>query len=137
MDESSNSQNRRSRRSNVLMAASIEAAGSSMPVRLRNLSAEGALIEGEDLPIEGTNVLFRKNELAASGQVAWVKGRRAGVAFNTKLDPETVLRHVPQPRPRAKTSFKRPGLGARELSPEERRFAETWVVSGPITPLGD
>ena len=130
-------QNRRSRRSHVLMAASIEAAGSSTPVRMRNLSAEGVLIEGDDLPIEGTIVLFRKNDLKATGHVAWVKDNRAGIAFDTLLDPETVLRHVPQPRPRARLNFKRPGLGPNELSPEERRFAENWVMTGPIAPLGE
>jgi hypothetical protein len=137
MDESAKTQNRQSRRSNVLMAASIEAAGSSTPVRMRNLSAEGVLIEGDELPIEGTIVLFRKNELKAPGQVVWVKGRRAGIAFDTKLDPETVLRHVPSPRPRAELQFKRPGLSAQELSLEERRFAENWVVSGRVARLGD
>lgn len=128
-------QNRRSRRSNVLMAATIETAATATQVRLRNLSAEGALIEGESLPIEGCQVLFRKNELSVRGQVAWIQGNRAGICFDTHLDPETVLRHVPQPRPRAKLSFKRPGLGPRELSPAEKRFGETWV--SPIGRLGE
>lgn len=130
-------QNRRSRRSNVLLAAALEVAGSSLPVTMRNLSSEGVLVEADNLPIEGTNVLFRKKELALPGHVAWVKGRRAGIAFDTPLDPETVLRHIPNPRPRARLSFKRPGLGPRELSPEERRFAENWVVTSPIAPLGE
>lgn len=130
-------QNRRSRRSNVLMAASIEVAGCSIGVRMRNLSAEGALIEGDELPVEGTIVTFRKNELKVPGHVAWVKGKRAGIGFDSNLDPETVLRHVPQPRPRARLNYKRPGLAPRELSPDERRFAENWVVTSPITPLGE
>lgn len=137
MDESGTNQNRRSRRSNVLLAATLEVAGTSTPVRMRNLSSEGALVEADQLPIEGTNVLFRKGELAVAGCVAWVKGRRAGIAFDANLAPETVLRHIPTPRPRAKLHFKRPGLGPRELSPEERRFAENWVVTGPIAPLGE
>jgi hypothetical protein len=137
MDESGMAQNRRARRANVLLAATIEVAGTSTPVRMRNLSSEGALIEADQLPIEGTNVLFRKKELAVPGHVAWVKGRRAGIAFETLLEPETVLRHIPTPRPRAKLNFKRPGLGARELSPDELRFAENWVVTSPIAPLGE
>ena len=44
--------NRRSRRSPVLLAASIEVGGTSLKVKLRNLSEEGALIEGERLPEE-------------------------------------------------------------------------------------
>src|SRR4030095_2626131 len=60
MDQSSASQNRKNRRSNVLMSASLELSGTSLPVKLRNLSAEGALVEGDGLPIEGASILFRK-----------------------------------------------------------------------------
>ena len=79
MDESSNSQNRRSRRSNLLMSASIEISGLSLPVKLRNLSADGALIEAEKLPVEGAKLLFRKAEISIEGRLAWVEGKRAGV----------------------------------------------------------
>ena len=53
MDESNISQNRRSRRSPVFLAASLEVAGVAQTVKLRNLSEEGALMEGERLPLEG------------------------------------------------------------------------------------
>src|SRR5512139_383211 len=56
MDQSNNAQNRKSRRSNVLMSASLELSGTSLPVKLRNLSAEGALVEGDKLPIEGASI---------------------------------------------------------------------------------
>lgn len=136
MDESDNTQNRRTRRSNVLMAASIESSGTAMPVRLRNLSAEGALVEGDSLPIEGSSVLFRKNELRLPGNVAWVKGKRAGIAFDEKLDPETVLRHVPSPRPRAQAEFRRPGLTNHALSAGEQQLVERWAWAKVVPPLG-
>jgi PilZ domain len=137
MDESSKSQNRRSRRSNVLMAASIETAGSSTDVRMRNLSAEGVLVEGDFLPIEGTQVLFRRNDLLARGSVAWVQGNRAGIAFDTKLDPETVLRHIPTPRPRKPLDFKRPGFANHALKPHERKIGEDWIWGKPLPSPGD
>jgi hypothetical protein len=112
MDESSQSQNRKTRRSNVLMAASLELSGTSVPVKLRNLSADGALVEGDKLPIEGASILFRKGDLSMPGNVAWVKGRQAGVSFAQKLNPEQLLRHVPAPRPRVAPSFRRPGFKA-------------------------
>lgn len=129
-------QNRRARRSNVLMAASIEASGVTCTVKLRNLSAQGALIEGEGLPMEGTSVLFRRNDLAVSGKVAWVDGARAGIAFDMDLDPETVLRHIPQRRQQAPISYKRPGF-KRELSPEERKLGEELIWGKPLPSLGD
>lgn len=127
MDCSSPSQNRRSRRSNVLLAASIEASGAVIAVKLRNLSTEGALIEGAELPVEGSEVLFRRNYMALNGRVAWVDGKQAGIAFRTPIAQEDVLRNVPKPRERASLSFRRPGLAPRELTPEERRLAESWM----------
>ena len=110
MDESSPTQNRKNRRSNVLMSASLELSGTSLAVKLRNLSADGALVEGDKLPVEGASLLFRKGELSVAGQVAWVNGRQAGISFGKKLNPAQLLRHVPVPRPRVAPTFRRPGL---------------------------
>ena len=137
MEESSFTQNRRSRRSHVLMAASIEAAGIAVSVKLRNLSSEGALVEGDHLPSVGSPVLFRKNELNLAGYVAWISGRRAGIAFDEMLDPDSVLRHVPSPRPKAKFDFRRPRIKATVLSPGERRIAEDWIWGNPIISIED
>jgi PilZ domain len=127
MDESIMNHNRRSRRSNVLLAASIEASGASHPVKLRNLSTEGALIEGDDLPVEGSEVMFRRNELSVKSRVAWVHGKHAGVAFRRPIAQEDVLRNIPKPKHRAQLDFRRPGLNARQLTPEEQRLAASWT----------
>ena len=127
MDESFTSQNRRSRRSNVLLAASIELSGAVVPVKLRNLSTEGALVEGDNLPVEGSEVLFRRNDLSVTSRLAWVHENQAGVAFNRPIAPEDVLRNIPKPRSRAPLNFRRPALACRTLSADERRLAESWV----------
>lgn len=124
MDQSSASQNRKNRRSNVLMSASLELSGTSVPVKLRNLSAEGALVEGDKLPVEGASLLFRKGDLSIVGTVAWVKGRQAGVSFAQKLDPEQLLRHVPAPRARVNPTFRRPGLT--KFTDEDKSFGGAW-----------
>lgn len=136
MEHEPNLQNRRSRRSNVLLAATIEVSGLEIPVKLRNLSADGALIEGERLPVEGTEVLFHRNDLKMKSRIAWVAGCHAGVAFATKLQPQEVLRHIPQPRPRIIPEFKRAGIACRPLTEEERRAIETWVWSPSPHRLG-
>lgn len=130
MDQSSSSQNRKNRRSNVLMTASLELSGTSVSVKLRNLSAEGALVEGDKLPVEGSSILFRKGDLSMPGRVAWVNGRQAGVNFAQNLNPDQLLRHIPTPRPRVTPDFKRTGLKG-TLTAEERRFGEAWVWSFP------
>ena len=126
MDQSSNPQNRQSRRSNVLMSASLELSGTSLPVKLRNLSADGALVEGDKLPVEGASILFRKGDLRVWGHVAWAKTRHAGISFDVKLAPEQVLRHIPAPRARVKPDFRRPGLKS-TLTQEELRYGEQWL----------
>lgn len=119
------------------MAASIEADGVKVAVKLRNLSSEGALVEAAQLPTIGCSVIFRKKELNLAGRVAWVTGDRAGIAFDTMLDPEAVMRHVPRTRPPTKLDFRRPGLKASELSPGERQIAQDWIWGDPLQNRSD
>ena len=137
MDQSSITQNRRSRRSPVLLAASVEVAGAPQPVKLRNLSEEGALIEGERLPLEGSTTFFARNDLRVKSRVVWVAGKFAGVAFNRPLKPEEVLRNVPRPRRQIRPEFRRPGLACRPLTPEERQMVERWMVGSPLGSVGE
>jgi len=131
------SQNRKSRRSPVYLAAAVEIAGVAQAVKLRNLSEEGALIEGERLPLEGTTTFFERNELRLKSRVIWVQGRYAGIAFARTLRQEEVLRHVPQPRQLVQGDFRRPGLACRPLTPHERKMIEKWMVASPTGQLGE
>lgn len=126
MDQSSLAQNRRSGRSPVLLSAKIDVDGVAVPVILRNLSAEGALIEGQHLPLEGSNTRFTRNELSVSGRIIWVEGRYAGVAFDRRLEREEMLRQVPQPRQRVEAKFRRPGLTSSPLSEADRQMIQMW-----------
>lgn len=105
------------------MTAVVEHGGIAARVTLRNLSSDGALVEGDHGLSKGMEVLFRKNDLSVSGTVAWVEDRKAGIAFAMSLDPETVLRNVPTPTPLRALVHKRPGFRSR-MSPEERCFGE-------------
>lgn len=119
------------------MAASIEADGVAVAVKLRNLSPEGALVEGDQLPATGSPVMFRKKELNLAGRVAWVTGSRAGIAFDTLLDPEAVLCHVPRSKPQPRLDFRRPRIKASDLSPGERKIAQDWIWGDPLQNCGD
>ncbi len=132
-------QNRSSHRSPVLLAASIQVGRALVPIRLRNLSVQGALIEGDCLPAEGSLVCFRRRELKLKSRVVWVQGRYAGVAFARPLDPAEVLRNIPKSitKPIAQIDFRRPGLACRPLSSHERRMMEVWMSSSPHGAVGD
>jgi len=132
MDESIVTQNRRYRRSNVLMAAGIETAAGLVEVTLRNLSPNGALVEGDRIPEPGSAVVFRKKDLVNSGRIAWVNERRAGIAFDAKLEPQTVLRHIPSPKDRFEPRVKRPGFAPQTLTEQERTWCETYIWDGPL-----
>lgn len=136
MDESGTTQNRRSRRSQTLMVATLDYSGRAVEVRLRNLSSEGAQVEGTQLPVEGTELLFRKGDLAVPGAIIWTKGKQAGIRFENKLDPATMLNHVPAARPRMTSDFRRPGLGTRELTDAERLLAENWIPTSQLPTAG-
>lgn len=137
MDESIQSQNRRSRRSHVLMAASLRSDGGDLGVKLRNLSEHGALVEAELLPQVGAVVWFRKGELNLPARVAWVEDGRAGVAFDSILDTESVMRHIPVPTPPRKLDFRRPPIKARQLTAGERKVAEDWIFGKPSPGIAD
>lgn len=137
MDNSSTCQNRRARRSQVLLTATIEHAGVRQSVKLRNLSAQGALVESAKLPSEGTPVDFHRNDLSVAGRIVWVNAKYAGIAFNHPLNPEEVLRHIPAPRPQIAARTYRPGFTPRKMTTDQRRLAESWVWSPSLQRPGE
>lgn len=128
MDESATPGKRRSSRSNVLLAAVIEVGAASISVKLRNLSEQGALVEGDHLPLENSDIVFCRNDLRVHGRVAWVNNKQAGIAFAEPLSTQDVLRNVPQPRQRVHATYKRPALNPKALSASEQAAMEHWLA---------
>jgi hypothetical protein len=139
MDQSSAAQNRKSRRSPVLLTATIEVRGTQLPVKLRNLSEEGALIEGAPLPPEGTETVFERKDMRLNGRIVWVEGKYAGVAFDRALNRDEMLRQVPVPEPKRQppVEFRRPGFTCRPLSDYERKNLERWLATAPRSRNGE
>lgn len=52
-----------------------------MPVRIRNISPSGALIQGDELPPAGTGIRLIRGSLVAAGDVRWVRAGKAGLSF--------------------------------------------------------
>jgi hypothetical protein len=103
MDESALIQNRRHRRTNVLMKATLE------------------------LPGDGARVLFHRDGLSVPSRIAWSHCGYAGVQFDYPLFPKEVLRHVPPPKHKVAAPIgRRPGLAAQPLTQAERQLIEQW-----------
>lgn len=128
MNGASATSNRRSNRSNVLLKASLEMSGASHEVVLRNLSREGALVQGKALPDSGSRVLFHRQGLSVPGTIAWSHRDYAGIEFDNPLFPNELLRHIPKAAPKMPPIPKRrPGLST-ELTPGERALIESWSM---------
>ena len=131
MDQTPVAQNRRHRRSNVMLKATLETPGASLAVMLRNLSQDGALVQGEELPEQGSRVLFHRDGLSVPSRVAWSHCGHAGLAFDFPLYPKELLRHIPERQYRPAAQIKRrPGLACKPLTAGERTLIESWATEG-------
>lgn len=126
--------NRAEERNHVFMTCELEAGETCMTVKLRNLSAHGAMVEDEALPLVGTQELFRKGEIRATGTVVWARIKRAGIKFDTLVPADQVKRHVPKAKAKPTMKSGRPGLRSKPLPDIERRVAEHYYWGDPLVP---
>lgn len=69
-------------RTNLFLAATLLwAEVGSVPVKVRDLSPTGAMVEGPALPPPGSTVRLARGALAISATVMWNSGARCGIAF--------------------------------------------------------
>jgi hypothetical protein len=127
-----NSDERRSARANVLLVAAVECEGRTIPVRVANLSAHGALVFSDGVPREDTPVIFRCNGIAVDGWVAWLRPPHAGIHFSNVIQPGNVLRKAPDTkalivRDTRTLDFRRPGLRGNQLTRPERQIVAEWT----------
>jgi hypothetical protein len=74
-------------RTHLFVAASLSFGKSTIPVRLRNMSTSGALIEFAGAgPMKNDRILLRRDILEVAGSVAWIDGLRAGLAFDKTVE---------------------------------------------------
>jgi len=75
-------------RANVFLAGVLHAAGGAFPVRIRNLSPEGALAEGGDLPDEGNAVRLQRGPYTVAARVVWRLDKGCGLRFSAAIPVE-------------------------------------------------
>jgi hypothetical protein len=85
MMELARSESRFSERANLFVMAAIFVGLASEPVKMRNLSPDGALIEGASLPQLGTKVRLCRANLEVDGEIMWCVGGRAGLRFQSPV----------------------------------------------------
>lgn len=76
-------ESRHSPRSNMFIAAAIQGGGFSSPVKVRNMSVTGALVEGPTMPRPGEQVRLVRGSLSVCARVAWSAEGRCGLHFSS------------------------------------------------------
>lgn len=72
-------------RASLYLAAALYCDGASSPIKIRNISSTGALVEG-DTPAVGTLVQLVRGGLIVHALVAWSDGGRCGLKFSGRID---------------------------------------------------
>jgi hypothetical protein len=72
----------RTPRKNLMLAASIESAGTRAPVRIRNLSETGAMLDGTVLPDAGAALVLLRADIQVAATVVWREAGRCGIRFD-------------------------------------------------------
>lgn len=86
---------RKSIRTSMFVSATLRTATHAHPVRVRNMSAKGALIEAPSLPPVGTTVELSRGPLAAVGTIAWCETGRCGLALTGTVDTQAWMSRAP------------------------------------------
>ena len=81
-------------RSNVFLLATIGAGLTSNPVKVRNLSIQGAVLEGAALPSIGTPACLRRGSLQVEGTIAWRDQTHCGIRFDFPIVVEDWVKRV-------------------------------------------
>ena len=73
-------------RSKTFLAATMQVKEVACPVRVRNLSPLGAMIEAASVPGIGTTITVGRGSLAAAAEVVWTEADHFGVRFTEEVD---------------------------------------------------
>lgn len=76
---------RREPRKSMFVMATIYAAAGSAPVKVRDMSSRGALIEGAVIPAAGTEVRLCRGSLSIASEVVWSREGRGGLVFDSNV----------------------------------------------------
>lgn len=97
MEASAASDLRVESRNNIFVIAVLDVdCGSTTPVRVRNLSQNGALVEASALPPVGSSVRLKRGSLCVDAQVVWVDQQRAGLRLAKSVTVSEWLPYGPR-----------------------------------------
>jgi len=81
---------RRFARQPMVLAARLILVSGERAVHIRDLSAGGARIAGEDLPPVGADVMLKRGDFETFGTIAWISHGQAGIAFDEMVEDAAI-----------------------------------------------
>ena len=116
------SDHRRASRHPLIWTGSLQLGNWKAPVRVRNISSSGAMIEStENIEVGTEPVLHLADEISLSGTVQWVVGAHIGLKFHSPFDMRLLGRSKPQvaaAAPAAPEQWKPPAYLEQTAEPE-------------------
>src|SRR3954452_18542196 len=85
-------------RYSVLLNARVLTTAGTLQVTIRDLSLEGAMVQGAIAPKVGCRLLLHRRSLVVPATVMWQTGSRAGLRFEQPLTDQQLYREVDRAR---------------------------------------
>lgn len=132
---------RTSVRVRVLLNARLVTTTDELPVKIRDISTGGVMLEGMRPLPKGRDVVLRRGETELFANVAWTDGNMCGLQFDDALSPAELQSFIHQPIGSAPAPVtapsERPVLTPEILTPEQWRMAQAWGRPAGRDALGD
>lgn len=130
----------RAGRTRLFLSATIGFGAASATVRVRDLSASGARIEGDNLPIVGASASMNRGALVAGGTIIWREHSAAGIRFDQPLELERwmpgLMARDPEEGEHLAAAPSVPSLGEAEATLRQRLAEELDYVARLLESLG-
>lgn len=114
-----------------MLAGTVEFDGERHPVFVRNLSVQGALIDGRHLPMPGQSVVLHRDDHKIPATVVWTVGNRCGLSFAVHVKVDALIKRG---KSQAASSAHQARIDAIQRALRENRpmpsFDETETVVG-------
>ena len=94
-------ENRQDTRFRVLLNAELISTTEEQPVRVRDISTGGAMLEGQRPIAKAKDVILRRGDIELFAQICWTEGNQCGVEFDVALGDADMMAFVHEPARRA------------------------------------
>lgn len=114
----------------VLINARLITTTDEQPVKLRDISAGGTLVESEHSMTAGKDVILRRGSTEVFARIVWANGNRCGLQFEEPMTEAELLAFIHQPlkatAPNPQPLPQRPSLTPEPLTPEQWEIIDAW-----------